>query len=114
MKKQPKTYMDYQEPPIIKTATDLLRGKVPDDLEEHVMDIVAIQADVALATADTLKVLLEKRKQLLWPKDKDTTELDRKTRLDADTAPLQRDYELLVRLEELLKQRVAVCVELLQ
>lgn len=109
--------MEYTEPPVIKEATTLLRVKIPSDdesIESHIVDIASIQGEVAMATADSLKLLLEKRKQLLWPKDKDTTELDRKTRLDADTAPLQRDYELLIRIEELLRQRVAVCMELLQ
>lgn len=108
--------MEYKEPAIIKEAVSLLRLRIPPDdesIESHIIDISAIQSDVAIATSDALKLLHEKRKQLLWPKDKDTTELDRKTKLDADTAPLQRDFELLIRIEELLRQRVAICLELL-
>lgn len=50
--------------------------------------------------------LAEKRRQVLWPKDKDLTELDRKIRLEADTAQLERDYTLLKLAWEVVSDRL--------
>lgn len=108
---------DYTEPTIIKTLATILRVPIPtdgDELEAHIIELNALQYDLALELVNTQKLLYEKRKQLLWPKDKDQTELDRKTKLDADTAPIQRNYELLSRIELLIIQRLDICLQLLK
>lgn len=55
-----------------------------------------------------LRLLYEKRKQMLWPKDfeKGLTELDRTTRLDGDLAPMEADYQFMLKLDELIVARI--------
>ena len=103
----------YQSPPIIAEAGKLLREHLPnggEDAEVHIMELDALRYDVAEATADTLRLLYEKRKHVLWPKDKDVTELDRSVRLNADIAPIERDFALLQKIEVLIKDRIELCI----
>lgn len=107
----------FDEPEIVGKIAPLLQIKIPIDdenLESHIIELNSYQYDLAVATSDIQRLLYEKRKQALWPKDKELTELDRKTRLDADTAPIERNYELLSKLEVLVAQRLQICMQLLQ
>lgn len=102
----------YESPKIIKEAGELLRLPLPnagEDVEAHIMALDAIRYDVAEACADWGRLLFEKRKQLLWPKDKEMTELDRLTRMNADVAIIERDYALLQKIEVLIKERLDLC-----
>lgn len=82
--------MDYTEPKIISKLSPLLQADKPD-LDK----IISLRYELAVAVADWNKLLAEKRRQMLWPKDKELTEMDRKIRLDADIAQIERDYKLL-------------------
>ena len=108
---------DYVSPPIIHEVAELLGVPIPeDDLDAHIIALNALQYAVAVNTVDSLKLLYEKKKQILFPRDipnMKMTELDRTTRLNADTAVLQRDYELLTKIELLIKDRIEVCLRLL-
>lgn len=53
--------------------------------------------------------LLEARERVLLPKDKEYTELDRKTRQDASLAQPEADYEFLLRLEALIIRQEDQC-----
>lgn len=48
----------------------------------------------------------EGREKLRMPKDKDYTEWDRKTMLEASIAALREEYEYVKGLEELVRERV--------
>lgn len=75
---------------------------------KNIIKIHTLRWELAEARAEALEVLQNKRKQMLWPKDKDLTELDRKTRMDGDCAPYQKNYEFLIALEEIIKDTIRV------
>lgn len=110
---------EYSSSPIISEAAELLRGSIPraqEDLDIHIIALDALRYPVAEATCDMLQFLYEKKKQMLWPKDVPNmkmTELDRHTKLNGDTAIIERDYQLLARIEALLDARINLCMELL-
>ena len=111
--------MEYSSPPIIAEVAPLLRNPIPraqEDLDTHIIELNAVQYAVAEACCDMLQLLWEKRKQFLWPKDapQKMTELDRQTKLNGDTAILQRDYELLCKIEGMLIGRLNICMKMLE
>jgi hypothetical protein len=57
--------------------------------------ILAIRYELAEAKANALQALFEARPELLRPKDKDVTDLDRKTQMEGWTAEKERDYTFL-------------------
>lgn len=108
----------YESPQIIAEVGVFLREPLPlaqEDLEMHIIGLEALRFGVAVATADQLQLLYEKRKQMLWPKDADKskTELDRSTHLNADVAVIERDYRLLCCLEDLIGDRLNIGMRLL-
>lgn len=106
---------------IIKTAGEYLRVPLPRNkikLQEHIIGLESIRFDLAEASVDTMRLLYEKRKQMLWPKDipvgkKEPTELDRSTYLNADTSTIERDYQFLIRIESLIQERLNIALKLL-
>lgn len=84
-------------------------------MEAHIIGLEALRFDLAKEVADSMQLLYEKRKQMLWPKDaeKGLTELDRTTRLNGDVAILERDYQFLLRLESLVEARLNIGMSLL-
>jgi hypothetical protein len=111
---------EYSSPPIILDCAKLLRNPIPraqEDIENHVIELNALQYPVVEAQCDMLQTLYEKKKQFLWPKDVPNmkmTELDRTTKLNADTAVLERDYQLLCKIEGLLISRLNICMKMLE
>ena len=109
----------YTPPTILGEAASLLANPIPaadEDREIHLIALDALRYHLAVAACDSLQLLYQKRKQLLYPKDVPhlkLTELDRQTNLNADTAPLERDYQLLTRLEALLQARIELCLFLM-
>lgn len=108
----------YRSPEIIERLGKVLRLPVPrasEDLEEHLVLLDSLRVDLATAACDHMRLLHEKRKQMLWPKDfdKKMTELDRTTRLNGDVAIIERDYRLLERIEGILEGRMALALSLL-
>lgn len=111
-----------ESPEIIKRAGDYLRNPLPKDnkkLLEHITGLESIRFELAEATVDTMRLLADKRKQMLWPKDvpigkKEPTELDRSVYLNSDTATIERDYQFLIRIESLIEDRLNLAVRLLE
>lgn len=105
----------YESPKIINSIGKLLRKPLPraaEDLDTYMIELDAARPELAEAVVDCMRLLHEKRKQLLWPKDaeKGLTELDRQTRLDGDIAPIERDYQFLLKLERLVEHRINLAV----
>lgn len=79
-----------------------------EEIRDHLSSDTPVPMHLRLEILDkrveARRELQQKRRMMLYPKDKDMTELDRKTRLDADCAELERDYELLLGIENLLKE----------
>jgi hypothetical protein len=104
---------------IISRVGELLRQPLPTtekDLRAHLVQLEALRFDLAQATTDAMQTLYEKRKQMLWPRDaeKGLTELDRTTRLNGDIAPLERDYQFLLRIESLIDGRLKLAMRFLK
>lgn len=106
----------YESPKIIQEVGEFLREPIPKiDIEDHIIGLEALRFELAKSTVEQLKLLQDKRKQLLWPKDmeKGLTELDRTTRLNADVSIINKDYEFLLRLETLVEWRLNCCLQLI-
>jgi hypothetical protein len=111
-------YISYQPPAIISRVGELLRRPLSlakEDLEQYVIDLDSTRFEIASSLTEQLQLLHEKRKQMLWPKDADKslTELDRTTRLNADIAPIERDYQMLIRIEKLVDDKIQLALMLL-
>lgn len=63
---------------------------------------------------ERFKTLVQKREQYRHPKDKEYTDFDRKTMLEAQVADVQADYELVKGLEDLVMERVELIKILLK
>lgn len=93
--------MNYTSPKIIDKLSPLLQSKRPSKVKLRVLRL-----DLAVSLVDWQQLLAEKKRQMLWPKDKELTELDRKIRLDADTAQIERDYKLLQLIWEIVEDLI--------
>jgi len=106
--------MDYISPnAIIAKLGSILREPIPDNLTEHIKDIESHLFELVEAKVETHRYLQEKRHQMLYPKDKDLTELDRNTRLSASVAVIQKDYDFVCEVHSLALRRLDICVLLL-
>jgi hypothetical protein len=103
--------MEYKPPlEIIGKVATFLGSPLPyanrDDLKAHLVGLEALGMELAKTRTDWLKTLHEAENNVLYPKDKDFTELDRRVRLQAAVAEIKRDYDYLVALEELTARRL--------
>jgi len=89
---------------IVNKISPLLQQTIS---KENVIKLEALRFDLVELIVDKGQELAERRKQMLWPKGEEKmTELDRKIRLDADTAQIERDYQLLVKVEQVISERI--------
>lgn len=102
--------MDYHPPTeIISKIGAFLREPLPstkNDLKDALIGLEGLRMELLDARVNWQMMLAEKRAQYLMPKDKDWTELDRKTRLNAQLANIERDTEFLLGLEKLVTERI--------
>lgn len=101
---------EYESPTaIIKRVGIYLGTAVPigkQKLIDHLQYLEACRWELTKAVVDQHQTLAETKSRMLHPKDKDMTELDRNTMLDAHIAVIRRDYELLLRIEKLIHERI--------
>lgn len=98
---------------IIAKVGTYLRQPLEGDIRAQLVGLESLRFELAEVRTDQLQLLHEKENQMLFPKDKDFTELDRKVRLNASVVVVRKDYELLLKLEELIKERLEFGVKLL-
>lgn len=100
----------YQPPTeTIKRVGAYLSVALPSNKQKLVDALIGLEAcqfELSQKTVEWHKLLADKKAIALRPKDKDYTELDRTTLLDADVSIIRSDYEFLVKLEELVKGRI--------
>jgi hypothetical protein len=98
----------YQPPTdILARVGVLIRDPLPEEnLASHLRELEAVRLSVAIAVVDWMKLLYEKREQFRHPKDKDLTDWDRNTMLHSAVAVIERDYELLKRIETIITERI--------
>jgi len=101
---------DYQSPTeVLKRCGIYLGVALPggkQKLIDHLKGMEACRFELAKKTAEWHRLVAEQKNRMLHPKDKDLTELDRNTMLEAHVAVVRQDYELLVKLDELIKERL--------
>lgn len=83
---------------------ELLKRVNPADLERFLV----LQGQLLENRVKAYQTLLEARERVRHPKDKELTDFDRKTMLEAATASIQADYELAHGLENLVNDRVTL------
>jgi hypothetical protein len=96
-------------PPIVNKLRPFLSTPLPllqPNLRQHLVGLDCLRLALAEARVDALSELQTKRKQMLWPKDKDMTELDRTTRLNGDVSVYEKNWQFLVQLEEIVKDQL--------
>lgn len=92
---------------IVSKVGALLREPLkPGPIEPKLVALEPLQFELLEVRVDWQMLLSEKKNQYLHPKDKDMTELDRRTQLNASLANIERDCEFLVGLEKLVEQRI--------
>jgi len=77
-----------------------------DRLPDHLAGLEACRYDLAQKIVEWHMLLADSKARALRPKDKDYTELDRNVMLEADTSIIRKDYDFLVMLENLVKDRI--------
>lgn len=75
-------------------------------LQVQAFNLEAVREPLMSLRIERYKDLCVKREQYRHPKDKNLTDLDRKTMLEAAVADAVADYETVRGLEELVKERV--------
>lgn len=101
--------MIYHSPSIIPKIGELLREPLPttrNDLLTHVAALTSLQFELADQLTSWIQLLHEKRAQLLRPREKDITELDRKTYMDANVGVIEKDREFLQEITVITNQRL--------
>ena len=98
-------------PPVqtIRNIGEILRYEMPRETAEMLLQIRTLEAmryELNVDICDWGRMLAEKRAQMLHPKDKELTELDRKTMLHASVAVIERDFDFLCNLQPLVEDRL--------
>lgn len=99
---------------VIGNAKKLLEGFAPLGLETQVGELEELREPLLSARVDCYKTLCKKREQYRHPKDKEYTDFDRQTMLNAAVADVQAEYELVHGLEKLVAERVELIKILLE
>jgi len=87
----------------IERIEELLIETTPPNM---IVELEALRQPLLSARVDKYVELTKAKEQMRHPKDKDLTDWDRKTMNDAMVAELQSEYDYLVGLEELVKERI--------
>ena len=107
----------YESPTeIMRKVGEFLREPLSLDipvLQGQLTGLEALRYDLADKRTQWYQTLAEKKNQMLYPKDKEKTELDRKVMLNASVALIEKDYLFLVALEELIQERLQLGKQLL-
>lgn len=90
---------------IIKKISPLLQQPVTTTT---LLALQPLRLELATALADKGQELAERKRQVLWPKDKEMTELDRKLRLNGDVAEIERDFTLLRLVNDIISDLVSL------
>jgi len=79
---------------------------------EDIYELQGLRLELAEKIKKAHEELLLKRRQVLYPKDKDLTELDRKVRMEGDIAKYEADYLFLLKVYEIVKDKILIATQL--
>lgn len=102
----------YEPPEIIKRVGALLREPISANPKD-ITKLEALRYELLETRCRWQQLLAEKKANMLYPKGKEVTELDRKVMLNASVANIEHDYEFLVGLERLVSDRLTLYPSLL-
>ena len=74
----------------------------------------SIRFELSNARCKWYRKLVEARERVRMPKDKEYTDLDRKTMLEASTARIEEDYRFLLALEDIISNYIGLGQTFLQ
>lgn len=78
-------------------------------LAQQLIELNTLQYELAYTRCEWLQKLYEARQRVLIPKDDQyakMTELDRRTALEANTAPIEKDLRFMEALESIVQERL--------
>lgn len=100
----------YQSPTeVIKRVGLYLSVAMPsnkDKMVDHLLGLEACRYDLSQKVTEWHQLVADTKQRALRPKEKEYTELDRTVMMDADISLVRKDYEFLVKLEELVRDRI--------
>jgi len=103
-----------QDLPILGKIKPYLESIELLKLQQQILSLQFLRVELNTETRKALAILQETRRRMLWPKDKDLTELDRKTRMNADCAEYEQSYEFLLKLENIVQDQIDIMKILLK
>lgn len=90
---------------VLEDAERLLESEMAS---ESLWELERLKPVLLRLRVEKQKVLFKTLEQYRHPKDKELTDFDRRTMLDAQVAEVRADYELAAGLEQLVKERCAL------
>ena len=95
--------MQPETPDIIAKLQPILSKPLSlSKLQQQILLLQSLRYELAEASTKARESLVERRRTCLYPKDASMTELDRKTRLEADTSAYEQTADFLSKLEEIV------------
>lgn len=92
---------------VLNTPNVYLKGQFKaEDYKLHLSKLESVREPLLSLRVERYKDLCKRREQYRHPKDKDYTDFDRRTMLEAAVADVVADYELVAGLEKLVAERV--------
>lgn len=91
------------ENPILKTVRKVLDSEIDD---ESIDALVRLRVQILALRVEKQRSFLQALEQYRHPKDKELTDFDRKTMLEAATATIREEYEYAKGIEEIVKERI--------
>lgn len=109
----------YQPPvELYQKLSPLLQEELSHDdadaLRRQLSSLEAIRYELAYTRCEWLEKLLRERERARMPKEKDYSEMDRKTMLQSSTSVIESDYQFLQSLELIVKERIELGITFLQ
>jgi hypothetical protein len=100
---QPPVELYQKLSPLLQESLDYTNS---EHLKKQLAELEVLGYEVSAKRTEWFQKLLESRERVRIPKDKEFTELDRKTMLQASTAVIEHDHEFLISLEKIIESRL--------
>lgn len=85
-----------------------------DKLKNKLAKLQSIRYELSYTRCKCYESLLRARERARIPKDKEYTEMDRKTILQASTSLIESDYEFMISLEKIVEDQIELGITFLQ
>lgn len=103
---------------LFKTIGDAVKEQLDynnfDNLKKQLSYIQSVRYELSWNRCMWHEKLMKEKNRLLIPKDKEFTELDRKTMLDSSISNIEADYEFMLELEKIIDSYLELGIVFLQ